>query len=154
MNDGADRNVLSRPRQGVAAARPSRAPDHARAPEPKKDLLHIVGGKPLLRSNLPARHRVDRRAPRQMQRADHTILGPRRYAHTLTICERAALDKPRRQGLPQNVSELLSGRPATMLATRHSNLGHFSQIEHFVDLGVWKDTLALHQVANENILLH
>src|SRR5205085_4317392 len=117
------------------------------APKAQQNLLDVVAGKPFLRRDVTASHRTFVRAARQMERTDDAVLGERSNAHGLKLADGWRI----RNGERPDCS---AARRNAMRSTGHADLGHFLEIEHFVDLVFGNDLVALDHVANENALLH
>jgi hypothetical protein len=85
VNDIANRDFRGCLRQHITPARAARAGNHSGAPKPKQDLLDVIRRQSLESRDLAAVHRAQLAALRQVERADHAVLGPGRYSHTFTI---------------------------------------------------------------------
>lgn len=107
--------VARMPGKLIATLCPPRTTDDPGAPHPQKDLLDVVRREALGRSDVTPRHRHLVTAPREMQRADQAILGPRRYSHVFTIDVPAGADKsmivPISLGVPKSRIPANSGSP-------------------------------------------
>src|SRR5262249_20623210 len=77
----ANRDLFRGTRERVSAASPSRALDEAGATHAKQNLLHIVTRQALHFRDLAAGDRTLGRASREVERADHAVLGECSYAH-------------------------------------------------------------------------
>ena len=144
LNHFADRGLSGRLCKRIPATCASSARDDARSPQTKENLLHVIGGKLLALRDVAAVYGTLTRAPREMKRADHAILRPGRYPHEFKID--GSLSGDNEIDLPR--------RNAAVLPAGNTNLGHLPEIEHFVDFIVWNHVLALHEVANQYVLLH
>src|SRR5687767_15673489 len=58
-----------------------------------------------------------------------------------------------RRPRPDVLSSGSSGAP-TIFPTGNSDLRHLPQVQHLVDLILGQNLLPLHEIANENVLLH
>src|SRR5437764_9491638 len=100
---GPDGDSLSIAGEGVTAAGTPRAANNIRAAKTNQDLLDIIDGQTLSGSNVPAGDRPFGRASRQMQGADHAILGQSGNAHDWTLrldsrsYKASRLSQPRRR---------------------------------------------------------
>ena len=108
-------SFLRRLREHVSAARAARALHHIRATKAKQDLLDVIGRQLFHRCDLPASDRTLGSTLREMKRADHAILGPRRYSHALKIVEyRISVYRRGKTGLRREPrSRRRAGRSAT-----------------------------------------
>jgi len=84
-NDLANRDLMGAARQRIAAASATRAAHETGPAEPKKNLLDVVGRKALASGDLAPGDGTFPCAPREMQRADQSVLGPRSNAHVVKL---------------------------------------------------------------------
>ena len=80
--DFANGDLASRSRQRVAALCAARARDDPGSSQPEQDLLDVIRGKFFARGKIAAGDRPLVGALGEVQRADHTVLGPGSNAHT------------------------------------------------------------------------
>src|SRR5688500_7974491 len=85
MDHIANRDLVRRLGQYVPAARPPGARDDTGTPQPEQDLLDIIAWQALDPRDLATVDRPQLGSLRQMESANHPILGPRRYPHSNRI---------------------------------------------------------------------
>src|SRR5689334_7611583 len=82
---GADRSRLGTASELIAATRAASAAHDFRPPKSQQNLFDVIDGKPLPRSDLAASDRPFRGSSREVERADHAVLGQGGNAHSLTL---------------------------------------------------------------------
>ena len=92
-NDIADGDLRGRTGERVPTVRAAGTPDDLGATKTQKDLLDVVGGQAFQGGDLSPGDRTMPAAPREVQRADDPVLGPRGNAHDLRIGRDGSSDK-------------------------------------------------------------
>jgi hypothetical protein len=90
-----DRNLGRRPCEDIPTAGAAGARDDAGAPKSEENLLDVVSWKAFLARDLPPIYRAEIGPLGEVERANHAVLGPGRYSHTLRIDINAVGDKGR-----------------------------------------------------------
>src|SRR5687767_13305213 len=148
VNHVANRDFGRRLGEDIASAGPAGARDYTRPPQPEQDLLDVITRQALDTRDFTAVDGPDLRSLRQMERANHSILGPGRYSHGFRIDIERTWDKLGSQFLFLTATDeeatsssvasflRLPGRHPAMRPSGHSDLRHLTHIENIVDLRV------------------